>query len=87
MSKRKKAAIVLFVDSADVHSAVDMGSVVKWALRELGVMKNGLTTTVRGEELKIEVHDVMEAGIAAGNGYLWMEPTSKAFPRKAEVDE
>lgn len=27
----------------------------------------------------VVVHQVMDAGMAAGNGYLWLRPTSKAF--------
>lgn len=33
----------------------------------------------------IRVHDVMDTGMAAGNGYLWLEPTSKAFRETEEV--
>lgn len=32
----------------------------------------------------VVVHDVIEVGMAAGNGYLWTSPTSKAFPRKED---
>jgi hypothetical protein len=32
-----------------------------------------------GATLYARVHDVMETGMALGNGYLWAKPTSKAF--------
>jgi hypothetical protein len=32
------------------------------------------------------IHDVVEVGIAAGNGYLWTRPTRKAFPRPDDED-
>jgi len=33
-----------------------------------------------GSHFPIRAVRVVEAGMAAGNGYLWMRPTSKAFP-------
>ena len=30
--------------------------------------------------------DVVEVGIAAGNGYLWTRPTGRAFPRPDDED-
>jgi hypothetical protein len=39
---------------------------------------------IRKDGLRVmaDVHDVMEIGMAAGNGYLWTHPTRKAFPRE-----
>lgn len=32
-----------------------------------------------GTKFRVRVNEVMDAGVAAGNGYLWLEPTTKAF--------
>lgn len=32
--------------------------------------------------LAVDVHEVIETGMAAGNGLLWLEPTLKAYPRE-----
>lgn len=34
---------------------------------------------IRGETIPVQVHDVKETGIAAGNGYLWTQATPKAY--------
>jgi hypothetical protein len=33
----------------------------------------------RDHDVPVQVHGISETGIAAGNGYLWVEPTSKAY--------
>ena len=35
---------------------------------------------------EVRVQEVQEAGMAAGNGYLWMQPTSKAY-RYSSIEE
>jgi hypothetical protein len=43
-------------------------------------MKNGLTVKqANGNEHHVRIIGVVEAGIAAGNGYLWTEPTARAW--------
>lgn len=36
---------------------------------------------------QVTVHRVMELGIAGGNGYTWIKPTSKAYPREEELED
>jgi hypothetical protein len=80
---RKRVALIVF---ADVDS--DIGGahhIAERALRGLIGPMEGETHTVRmsavkgGTEFAVRFHDVMEAGMAAGNGYLWTQVTSKAF--------
>lgn len=80
-----RAAIVLFVESNDISDPNEFATFTKLVLHKMGVMEDGLSWNLRGEEINIQVREVMEAGLAAGNGYLWMEPTSKAFPRRPEA--
>jgi hypothetical protein len=39
----------------------------------------GFTRPSDGAPFMATVHDVREAGAAAGNGYLWLHPTSVAY--------
>lgn len=79
--ERQRVALVVF---ADVDGGLtDSWHVASRALRQkLGPM-DGQVHTVKlggqGREIGVRFHDVMEVGMAAGNGYLWTEPTSKAF--------
>ena len=83
--ERQRVALVVF---ADVDGGLsDSWHVAQRALREkLGPM-DGEVHTVKlgghGIEIGVRFHDVMEVGMAAGNGYLWTEPTSKAFRQYA----
>lgn len=82
------------VDYRDAAHGVEFA--VKHALAQAGTYDHGtFHVEVPGREsmfapnhcyLAIDVHDVMEAGMAAGNGYLWLVPTIKAFPRKDDDD-
>lgn len=80
---RQRVAIVVF---ADVEGEIsDPQHVAERVIRDkLGPMR-GEVHTVRlggrsdGRELGVRFHEVMEAGIAIGNGYLWTSVTSKAF--------
>lgn len=76
-----RAAVVLFVESESGGDPIDLAGLVSAALWQNGVKTDGLTATLHGAEHRITVHQVMEAGLAMGNGYLWTEVTSKAFPR------
>lgn len=81
-----RAAVVLFVESESGGDPIDLAALVSAALWQDGTKTDGLTVTLNGNPHHIRVHQVMEAGQAMGNGYLWTEVTSKAFPRVA-IDE
>lgn len=95
----RRAAIVLFVEvhdeSADTRDAGHRAEAgLKAALAgdaQLGYGHQKWHISVKGNESKhvgcdvnLTVHDMMEVGMAAGNGYLWTEFTCKAFPREDE---
>lgn len=41
-----------------------------------------------GEPLPtVTVHEVMETGVAAGNGMLWLAPTAKGYWRKSRTSK
>jgi hypothetical protein len=87
MTERKRAALVLFVDSeSGADDEVDFSFLVKAALHQSGAFKDGLKATIMGNERSVRVVDVVGVGMAAGNGYLWTEPTTKAW-RQAGVSE
>ena len=87
MNKKVRAAVVLFVDSESGADAPDVANLVRIALHQAGIMRDGLTAKwADGRESHIRIIDSQEAGIAAGNGYLWTEPTPKAWQnRSADV--
>lgn len=79
---RHRVAVTVFatVESVDER---DGGHILTYAVRRalrsaldeaghLPFESSSGTRTVR-------VHDVMDTGMAAGSGYLWLAPTSKAF--------
>lgn len=76
--KRERAAVVLFVDSETVTSE-DMAVVMRHALYRNKMLQEGVAAVAGGVEHHIRIVDVMDAGIAAGNGYLWTAPTPKAW--------
>ena len=76
-----RAAVVLFVESESGGDPIDLAALVSAALWQNGTKTDGLVASLQGVEHRITVRDVMEAGLAMGNGYLWAEVTSKAFPR------
>lgn len=80
MSERKRAAVVLFVDSESGVDGPDIANLVLIALHQAGTMKDGLTVRqADGKEHHVRIIHAIEAGMAAGNGYLWTEPTAKAW--------
>lgn len=62
---------------------IDAGHVAVAAVRQARgravVGDNTITAAFRDENRPVRIAQVMETGTAAGNGYLWTEPTSKAF--------
>lgn len=84
--KTTRAAVVLFVEvdqDVPVHHAAVM---VSQKLAGKGLLTEPFTVTRAGHEWNIQIHEVMEAGMAAGNGYLGTKVTNKAYPRKEEDD-
>jgi hypothetical protein len=91
MSREKhRVAIVVFAEceGADYHdAAVGAQMSLNHLLREGGILGREFKTLPSpprrdGHSWETTIHHVMEVGMAAGNGYLWTEPTSKAFPRE-----
>lgn len=81
-----RAAVVLFVDMEEgtAQSPQDVAEFTRQALYQAGygMNKNPLLVTFRQQVKEIRIVDVMEAGIAIGNGYLWTEVTTKAFMQR-----
>jgi len=81
-----RAAVTVFIETDHEGDAIDSGILFKMALRQalggntMQVVPNRLRNA---EPITITVHESMETGMAAGNGYLWLEATRKAFPRPA----
>lgn len=78
---RTRAAVVLFVDIDDdiIKNPDELGTFVKQGLRQAGFIKGPLPVKFRDKVIEIRIVDVMDVGMAAGNGYLWTETTSKAY--------
>lgn len=80
---KTRAAVVLFVDidEEDCSSPQDLAMFVKQGLHQAGysLHKAPIMVTFRGKIMQVRIVDIMEAGVAAGNGYLWTEATSKAY--------
>jgi hypothetical protein len=79
---RTRVAVVVFADVTGEIS--DAHHLVERLIREhFGYDGEEHSIAMRGaaagREFRIRVHEVMEAGMAAGNGYLWTKVTSKAF--------
>lgn len=85
MPKKTRAAVVLFVDIDEdqVASPHDLETLVRQSLYQNHWNKDGifakLPVNFGKRELEIRVVDVMDAGRALGNGYLWAEPTKTAW--------
>lgn len=74
--KRMRAAVVLFLET---DNGLDPAQLAQAALYQSGLLKDGLTVRLHGEEHRISITGAMEAGMALGNGYLWASVTSKGF--------
>lgn len=90
MTERTRVAVVVF---ADVDGeVVDAHHVVERMLRKKLGDCDGTEHAIRVGapdstfEVHVRFHDAMEAGLAAGNGYLWTAPTRKAFRRLDDDD-
>lgn len=83
-----RAAVTVFIETDHEGDAVDSAFLFKMALRGAVGESLSIHPPRWPEPINITIHDAMETGMAAGNGYLWTEPTSKAFPRpETEEDQ
>jgi hypothetical protein len=81
---RHRVAVVVFAE-VEATDACDASYIVEQTLHQLGAYPTAVINTKLRAELparNVTVHRVMDAGMAVGNGYLWLEPTLKAFPRE-----
>lgn len=83
--EKHRVAVVVF---AEVE-AVDHGEAAYIARRSVraALADGGLPAEVgfdhrSGQHLDATVHDVMDLGMAARDGYLWTTPTSRAYPHQ-----
>jgi hypothetical protein len=71
------------VDYADARSVAEMAVRHTLTGRKAGAIPGPLPTDIhlhlRGEDIPVAVHHVMETAVAARNGYLWTEATSQAY--------
>ncbi|AYN55863.1 hypothetical protein PP635_gp88 [Arthrobacter phage Auxilium] len=82
-----RAAVTVFIETDHEGDSIDSAFLFRMALRKAVGDTLGIHPPRWDKPITITIHDAMETGIAAGNGYLWLEPTSKAFPRKdSEVE-
>lgn len=89
-----RVAMVLFTtvraaDKLDAQ-AVARHAIVS-ALNDSGVVRPYRPATIlvrfRDSEIPVQVHDVMDLGVAGGNGYVWIQPTNRAFYFAEEIAE
>lgn len=86
MTEKVRAAVVLFVDCENGADGPDVANLVRIALHQAGIMRDGLTAKWSdGRESHVRIIDTQEVGIAAGNGYLWTAPTSKAWQNRGQA--
>jgi hypothetical protein len=87
-----RVAMVVFttvraVDELDGHGIVRHA--IRSALKTSSVEAPILTVMARFRdgEVPVKVHDLVEIGTAAGNGYVWIKPTNRAFYSAGEIAE
>lgn len=100
--KNRRAAIVMFVEVHDESAdAIDAAHRAEYGLKAALAGEASVEFSdwkwhigVKNQDSKhvpcdvnLTVHEVMEVGMAAGNGYLWTDITSKAYPRKGDDDD
>jgi len=81
-----RTAVTLFVETDFECDPIEAATFFRMALRQQVGDSVKLSLPKLGE-MNFTVHQAMETGMAAGNGYLWMAPTGKAFPRPEEDED
>jgi hypothetical protein len=91
-TSKRRVAIAVFceVEAVDERDAAHIATVaLRGAIARDGKASDDLHVALLPFRMRrdgkiitrdVAVHDVMDAGMAAGNGYLWTRPTSKAYP-------
>lgn len=80
----QRVSVTVFVTVRGVD-ALDAGSIAEVAIRRalLAARTNPdefvVPCPMRTGVRPVRIHKVMETGMAAGNGYLWTDVTSKAY--------
>lgn len=83
--EKHKVAIVIFceaegVDELDASTVAERAIMFKLTDGKFRQAKLGITFGIEKKTTRdVTVVKAMDAGLAAGNGYLWTSPTSKAF--------
>lgn len=81
-----RTAVTLFIETEFDCDPLEASSFFKLALRKQVGDTVKLSHPKLGE-ISYTIHEAMDAGMAAGNGYLWMAPTGKAFPRPDTAED
>jgi hypothetical protein len=76
-ARMTRSAVILFVESESGGDEVDLAYLVNLALQD--ARRNGLKLKLKDGEHTIKIIDVMEAGMAMGNRYLYASVTNKAW--------
>lgn len=86
-----RVAMVLFttVCAVDERDAADVARLaIVSALKDSRVVRPHRPATLlakfRDAEVPVQVHEVMDLGMAGGNGYAWIKPTGKGYPREED---
>ncbi len=77
--KRQRAAVTVFAEVNDAVDRRDAAGVVGHLIRQALPIGAKHEVDIQAGTWTVTIHDVIENGMAAGNGYLWTEPTSKAY--------
>lgn len=85
-----RVAMVVFttVRAVDAIDAANIAShAIRSALKTSSVEAPIRTIMARFREaaVPVQVHDVMDLGVAGGNGYVWIKPTNRAYFSAEEI--
>lgn len=85
-----RVAMVLFttvraVDKLDAEAVARHAIVTALGSKVVRPYRPATIMAKFGEsQVPVEVSEVMDLGVAGGNGYVWIKPTSKGYPRKED---
>jgi hypothetical protein len=75
----QRVAVTVFAEVDDAVDLRDAGNVVAHLIRTALPFGKEHKVEIRAGTWTIVIHAAEETGMASANGYLWTEPTSKAF--------